>query len=263
MTYPLIGLAGCTALIGLICLIAGPFWGTSEWFAHHLHATLGFELLKGAEHGFDWLTAVVGTIAALSGVGLSYWMYAEPSPIPGQLSGRLKPLYVASLNKFHVDELYEWLIAKPTRGMAILCEFLDVYVVERLVVGVAKLPAIFGRGVSGAVPERPDPVLRGGLRAQPGGLVVDFPVSLILDARRQSRRGLMDGDTPSDHGFASRGSEPRAGCDTAARRPHSEVDRDFDHAGDSGIEPGPARRIRFHDGGTSVRVSDRATGTTA
>jgi NADH-quinone oxidoreductase subunit L len=147
MTYPLIGLAACTVLIGLICLIAGPFWGPSEWFAHHLHATLGFELLKGAEHGFDWLTAVVGTIAALSGVGLSYWMYAAPSPIPGQVSGRLKPLYVASLNKFHVDELYERLIAKPTRGMAILCEFLDVYVVERLVVGVAKLPAIFGRGV--------------------------------------------------------------------------------------------------------------------
>ncbi len=64
----------------------------------------------------------------------------------------------------------------------------------------------------------------------------------------------------SDHGFAARGSEPRAGCDTAARCPRSEVDRDFDHAGDSGIEPAPARRIRFHDGGTSVRVSDRAEG---
>ncbi len=74
-------------------------------------------------------------------------MYAEPSPIPGQLADRLKPLYEASLDKFQVDELYEWLIARPTRGIAILCEFLDVYVVERLVVGVAKLPAIFGRGV--------------------------------------------------------------------------------------------------------------------
>ena len=87
--------------------------------------------------------------------------------IPGQLSGRLKPLYLASLNKFHVDELYERLIAKPTRGMAILCEFLDVYVVERLVVGVAKLPAIFGRGVLAPISKRPDPVVRGGLGAQP------------------------------------------------------------------------------------------------
>ena len=147
MTYPLIALAGCTGLIGLICLIAGPFWGTTEWFAHHLHATLGFDLLKSSEHGFDWLTAVVGTVAGLSGIGLSYMMYAAPSPIPGQLADRLKPLYEASLHKFGVDEFYEWLIARPTRGMAILCEFLDVYVIERLVVGVAKPPATFGKGV--------------------------------------------------------------------------------------------------------------------
>jgi NADH-quinone oxidoreductase subunit L len=147
MTYPLIALASCTVLIGLICLIAGPFWGPTEWFAHHLHATLGFELLKSSEHRFARLTAVVGTIAGLSGIGLSYLMYAAPSPIPGQLADRLKPLYEASLHKFWVDEFYEWLIARRTRGMAILCEFLDVYVVERLVVGVAKLPAIFGRGV--------------------------------------------------------------------------------------------------------------------
>jgi NADH-quinone oxidoreductase subunit L len=147
MRYPLIVLAICTVVIGLICLSAGPFWGTTEWFAHHLHATLGFDLLQSSEHGFAWLTAVVGTIAGLSGIGLSYWMYAAPSPIPGQLADRLKPLYEASVHKFGVDEFYEWLIARPTRGMAILCEFLDVYVVERLVVGVAKLPAIFGRDV--------------------------------------------------------------------------------------------------------------------
>jgi NADH-quinone oxidoreductase subunit L len=147
MTYPLIALAGCTVLIGLICLIAGPFWGTTEWFAHHLDATLGFELLKSSKHGFAWLTAVVGTIAGLSGIGLSYLMYAAASPIPGRLTDRLKPLYEASLHKFGVDEFYEWLIVRPTRGMAIICEFLDVYVVERLVVEVAKLPAIFGKGV--------------------------------------------------------------------------------------------------------------------
>jgi len=147
MTFPLMGLAGCTVLIGLTCLIAGPFWGTSEWFAHHLHATLGFELLKSAEHGFDWLTAVVGTIAGLSGLGLSYVMYAQPSPIPGRLAERLKPLYQASVDKFRVDEFYERLIARPTRGVAIICEFLDIYVVERIVVGVAKLPGNFGRGV--------------------------------------------------------------------------------------------------------------------
>ena len=37
MTFPLMALAGCTVLIGLICLVAGPFFGgATEWFARHL-----------------------------------------------------------------------------------------------------------------------------------------------------------------------------------------------------------------------------------
>ena len=48
MTYPLIALAGCTVLIGLVCLVAGPFAGTTEWFAHHLHSTFGFRVAGAA-----------------------------------------------------------------------------------------------------------------------------------------------------------------------------------------------------------------------
>ena len=147
MTYPLFALAGCTILIGLVCLLAGPFWGTTEWFAHHLHATLGFESLKHEEHHFDWWTALIGTVAGVGGLALSYRMYAEPSPLPGRLAERLRPLYEASLDKFRVDELYGWLVVRPTRALAVVCDFLDTYLVDRLVIGVAKLPRLFGRDV--------------------------------------------------------------------------------------------------------------------
>jgi NADH-quinone oxidoreductase subunit L len=147
MIYPLFALAGCTALIGLVCLIAGPVVGPAGWFAHHLHATFRFESLGHVEHGFDWFTSVVGTIAALAGLGLSYRMYAEPSPIPARLVERFKPLYEASKQKFLIDEFYERVIVGPTRGLAIVCEFLDDYLVDRLVVGVAKLPRAVGRDV--------------------------------------------------------------------------------------------------------------------
>ncbi len=39
------------------------------------------------------------------------------------------------------------LFVQTTRGLAIVCEFLDDYLVNRLVIGVAKLPRIFGREV--------------------------------------------------------------------------------------------------------------------
>ena len=92
MTYPLYALAGCTILIGFLCLVSGLFGGgTAEWFGHHLHATLGFESLGHEEHHFDWLIALTGTVAGVLGLALAYLMYAEPSPIPGQLSQRLAP----------------------------------------------------------------------------------------------------------------------------------------------------------------------------
>jgi len=147
MTYALFALAGCTVLIGLICLIAGPFAGTTEWFAHHLHATFGFESLGHEEHGFDWTTALIGTLAGLSGLGLSYKMYAEPSPIPARLVERYHPLYEASLHKFHVDELYDRVIVRPARALAVVSDFLDDYLVDRLVIGVAKVPRFFGRNL--------------------------------------------------------------------------------------------------------------------
>ena len=125
MTYPLIALAGCTVLIGLICLLAGPFAGTTEWFAHHLHATFGFESLGHVEHHFDWATAIVGTLA---GAG---WNRAELHALRRATSrcsiticrAGSRPLYEASLNKFYVDEFYEWLVVRPTRAFAIDLRF--------------------------------------------------------------------------------------------------------------------------------------------
>lgn len=146
MTYPLIALAGCTGLIGLICLIAGPFAGTTEWFAHHLHATFGFKSLGHFEHHFDWGTAILGTLAAVSGIGLSYFLYGNAETSIA-FSGRLKTLHEISLNKFYVDELYEWLIARPTRAFAVICDFMDAYFVDRLARGIAKVPRLIGRGV--------------------------------------------------------------------------------------------------------------------
>jgi NADH-quinone oxidoreductase subunit L len=97
-TYPLIALAVCAALAGLV-------FGLTGWFESHLEGTLGFEALAEGRHAFSWATAIISTIAAAGGIGLAYMFYAEPSPYPAQLATSLRPLYTASLNKFYVDEL--------------------------------------------------------------------------------------------------------------------------------------------------------------
>ena len=133
MTYPLMILAGCAVLAGLV-------FGPTHLFEHHLHETLGFEGLGRGEHGFDLATALVSTIAGLAGLGLAYRFYAERTALPAQLAGRLRPLYEASLHKFYVDEVYDWVAVKTTRAVAVVCEFLDIYLVDQLVNGIARLP---------------------------------------------------------------------------------------------------------------------------
>lgn len=57
----------------------------------------------------------------------------------------MRPLYEASVNKFGVDQLYGWVVVGPTRGFAVVCDFLDTYLVDRLVLGVAQVPRLVGR----------------------------------------------------------------------------------------------------------------------
>jgi NADH-quinone oxidoreductase subunit L len=145
MTYPLQVLAGATILIGALCLFSWPIAGTTAWFSARLHGTYGFELLGHEEHGFAWFTALIGLVAGLSGLVLAYLWYAEPSPVPARLVARFRPLYEASLSKFRVDEAFDRLFVRPTRAAAVVCEFLDDYLVDRLVIGIAKLPRFIGR----------------------------------------------------------------------------------------------------------------------
>jgi NADH-quinone oxidoreductase subunit L len=141
MTYPLIVLAVGAVVVGLI-------FGPTHLFEHHLGRTLEWTRIGHleSEHGFDWLTASIGTLAGLLGIVLSYVMYAQPSPLPARLAARLRPLYQASYNKFYVDEFYEWVVIRPLRVLAMISEFLDIYLVDGLGVrGTAFLPRWFGR----------------------------------------------------------------------------------------------------------------------
>ena len=145
MAFPLLALAGCTILIGLVCVGGFFMGGPSEWFAGHLEKTLEFESLGHAEHAFSWGTAIIGTLVGVAGIVLSYLMYALPSPYPGRMADHLRPLFRASQHKFYVDEVYQWVVVRPTRALAVVCEFLDDHLVARLVVGVAHIPRLIGR----------------------------------------------------------------------------------------------------------------------
>ena len=75
--------------------------------------------------------------------GLQLLCPAQPGS--GSTGRRLRPLYEASLHKFYVDEIYDWVVVKTTRALAVVCEFLDEYLVDRLVLAIARLPRRLGK----------------------------------------------------------------------------------------------------------------------
>lgn len=138
MTYPLIALAVCTVLVGVVF---GPFTG---WFEHQILSTPGFEELGHTSHGTDWLSAGLGTLAALLGLGLSAVFYRGTSTIPTRIAGAIGPLYRMSYTKFRVDELYGRIVVLPALMAARVSGFFDVYAIDGLVRGIGWLPRAVG-----------------------------------------------------------------------------------------------------------------------
>jgi NADH-quinone oxidoreductase subunit L len=138
MTVPLIVLAACAVLVGLL-------FGPTGLFEHHLAKTYRFEDLADVVHPSDRVTPLIGLAVGVLGLVLAYVLYGQPSTIPGVVATRLRPLYEASLHKFRVDEVYEATVVRLTLGLAKVVEFLDVYLVDGLVRLAAWVPRIVGR----------------------------------------------------------------------------------------------------------------------
>ncbi|WP_406696081.1 NADH-quinone oxidoreductase subunit L [Singulisphaera sp. Ch08] len=143
MTYPLIALAGCAVMVGVL-------FGPTGLFEHHIMQSFAFETLGHPEHahGLDLSIPLTGTLVGVLGLVASFFLYAKPSPIPARLASSLKPLYRASCNKFYIDELYDMIFIRPLRMIASVSAFLDEWFLHgALIRGTAWMPRLLGREV--------------------------------------------------------------------------------------------------------------------
>ncbi len=144
MAWPLRLLAVCAVFIGALV-------GPTALFGGYLHHTVGLAAVE--EHGLAVGLMLLSVAVVAIGIGLAWLMYVRSPQLPEQVASALRPLYVASLNKFYFDEIFWAILVAPLRGLAWLSSWFDRSVIDSIVDGVGAGAAVAERRAA-AAPKR-------------------------------------------------------------------------------------------------------------
>jgi len=146
MTIPLIILAIFSVVGGYIGVPA--ILGGENRFHQYLEANLAKLPVDAAvyqSHSLEYGLMAISVIIALIAISLAYVFYIKRKELPDIAAEKLKSAYNLSLNKYHVDEIYDILFVRSIYNSSIwLWKKFDVLVVDGSVNGAGKLIVITG-----------------------------------------------------------------------------------------------------------------------
>ena len=111
--------------------------------AHSVEKTTHSELAT------EWLFIIISLVVAGIGMLLGGLFYVWRPQLAGIWAQRLRPLYIASYNKYWVDEFYGWSVTRRTMDAARAVYAFDAKLVDGIVNGLAWLSRQFSRIVGG------------------------------------------------------------------------------------------------------------------
>jgi NADH-quinone oxidoreductase subunit L len=146
MTIPLIILAvGAIAAgwVGIPELLGG-----GNQIAHFLYPVLGRPDVT-ATYAEKWMVIGISIFAALLGIFMAWVFYSLKPEIPKTLAVKFKAVYTTLWSKYYVDELYDFIIVRPTKWIAnsIVAEVTDSKIIEGIVNGVPIAIRNFGEKI--------------------------------------------------------------------------------------------------------------------
>jgi NADH-quinone oxidoreductase subunit L len=135
MTIPLMLLcvgAVAAGWVGIPHLLGG-----GAHFSEFLGPVLGNPEGHGTE-SLEWLMMGVSIVTGLAGIGFAYFMYVVRTDLPEKVAQQFSAAYRILFNKYYVDELYSFVIVRPSLWIAsnVLVGVTDARVIEAVVNGV-------------------------------------------------------------------------------------------------------------------------------
>jgi NADH-quinone oxidoreductase subunit L len=135
-------------VLGLLSLTGGFLGFPPEhgWLHQFLSPVAGV----GGEHepgtGLVLTLMMVATGIALVGWGLAHYLYSVNPAAPDRWAEKAQGAYRTLLNKYYVDELYDFLFVEPTKKLGLLLDWFDRVVVDGLVRGVGQMTELGAAG---------------------------------------------------------------------------------------------------------------------
>jgi NADH-quinone oxidoreductase subunit L len=158
MTGPLMVLSVAAALVGLIIEFGSGLFSAAQgnllswWLGHTPSLATGVVAATRVPGAFHLDVAALSTIVAVAGIVLAMYLYLGERVQAERLSkafnlnsnGLFGSPYKASLNKFYIDEIYDWTIVQPLRLLAFIAAWFDRNVIDGLVNLTGWIPAAAG-----------------------------------------------------------------------------------------------------------------------
>ncbi len=143
MTIPLIILAIGAISAGWVGIPAA--LGGSNVIAHFFEPVLGHPHVT-ATHSEEYMVMAISVAGALLGIFVSWIFYSLKPEIPKNLAEKFKGIYTTLWNKYYIDELYDFIIVRPSKWIAssILVAVMDGKIIEGIVNGVPQTIRNFG-----------------------------------------------------------------------------------------------------------------------
>jgi NAD(P)H-quinone oxidoreductase subunit 5 len=146
MTLPLLILAVPSVLIGLL---GTPFANYFEAFIHPTDQVVPDPLEGMAASDWNEFLIMAGTSVAISllSIILALLMYLIREIDPGAIATRIKPLYLLSLNKWYIDDIYNTVFVQTSRRLARQVLAVDIKIVDGIVNLAGLVTLVFGEGL--------------------------------------------------------------------------------------------------------------------
>lgn len=141
MTVPLVILAAGAVASGWVGI--PPLLGGGEHFAEFLAPVVGHAKGHGT-HAEEWAVVVSSIVIGLTGIAGAAYVYLRETDLAKRLGRTFAFPYRVLWNKYYVDELYDFIVVRPTvwTAKSVIVGVTDGKIIEGIVNGV---PGLIGR----------------------------------------------------------------------------------------------------------------------